>query len=146
MKIYLNSNDALNNSNPEPFEGKILSLEDLQGFIHEASMQFKQPIIIFGANWCPDARLLDRTLQLPTIKKFLDDRCQILNIDVGQYELNINLLQWFDPSIESGIPRVFILNLDGETLNLDCNEKMRTARDQSSQEIFNYFQDFILPA
>jgi hypothetical protein len=66
-----------------------------------------------------------------------------LNIDVGDYEINTGLFQFFDPTIEDGIPRVFILDVEGQTLNLDSNDKMRSAREHSHQEIFNYLQDFV---
>ena len=66
-----------------------------------------------------------------------------MNIDVGDYEINTELFKYFDPEIETGIPRVFILDLNGNPLNMNSNDKMRTARQQSPQEIFNYFQGFI---
>ena len=82
-------------------------------------------------------------LQLSTVTKFLDKRCSILKIDVGNYEINTSLFKFFDPSIKNGIPRIFILDLAGNTINLGSNDEMRTAREKSPQEIFNYFQDFI---
>ena len=66
-----------------------------------------------------------------------------MNIDVGDYEINTELCKYFDPEIETGIPRVFILDINGKALNIDSNDKMRTARQQSPQEIFDYFQEFI---
>ena len=103
----------------------------------------KHGLIVFGANWCPDARLLEATLQLPSVRQFLDTKCNILNVDVGDYEINTELFKYFDPEIETGIPRVFILDVNGQALNMDSNDKMRTARQQSPQEIFDYFQSFV---
>ena len=143
MTILLTDADNLQNPHPMPYESIALSLNFLDNFIELTCSQEKQPIIIFGANWCPDARILEGVLQLPTIKRFLDKKCSILNIDVGDYEINTNLFKFFDPSIKNGIPRVFILNLDGKTLNLDSNDKMRASREQPPQEIFNYFQSFL---
>mgnify|MGYP006088312077 CR=1 FL=1 len=143
IKILLTKADHLQNPHPMPFQSIALSLNCLEGFIEETSSQQKQPIIIFGANWCPDARLLEGVLQLSTVKKFLDKRCSILKIDVGNYEINTSLFKFFDPSIKNGIPRIFILDLAGNTINLGSNDEMRTAREKSPQEIFNYFQDFI---
>ena len=143
MNISLNLNENPSNPHPEPFLGIKVSLAEIQAFIQQTIKLNKQPIIIFGANWCPDARLLEAILQLPSVQQFLDAKCNILNVDVGDYEINTELFKYFDPDIETGIPRVFILDINGQALNIDSNDKMRTARQQSPQEIFDYFQEFI---
>ena len=143
MRIALKLTDLALTPHPEPYCNDIIDLKELKKFIQSSIDLNKQPIIIFGANWCPDARLLEAILQLPSVWQFLDAKCNILNVDVGDYEMNTELFKYFDPEIETGIPRVFILDLNGKPLNIDSNDKMRTARQQSPQEIFDYFQDFI---
>ena len=143
MKNLLKASDILQEPHPQPFKCRNLDVQSLKKFITNAVQERKQPIVIFGANWCPDARLLEAVLQLPSVQNFLNPKCNILNVDVGDYEINIELFKYFDPEIETGIPRVFILDINGKKLNIDSNDKMRTARQQSPQEIFDYFQGFI---
>ena len=143
MKNLLTAKDILQTPHPKPFKYQNLDDQFLKKFIANAIQESKQPIIIFGANWCPDARLLEAVLQLPSIQNFLNPKCAILNVDVGDYEINTELFKFFNPKIETGIPRVFILDINGKTLNIDSNDRMRTARQQSPQEIFDYFQEFI---
>ena len=143
MRIALKSTDLALTPHPEPYSNDVIDLKELKKFIQSSIDLNKQPIIIFGANWCPDARLLEAILQSPSVRQFLDIKCNILNVDVGDYEINTELLKYFDPEIETGIPRVFILDLNGKPLNMDSNDKMRTARQQSPQKIFDYFQGFI---
>ena len=45
---------------------------------------------------------------------------------------------------QEGIPRVVILGVSGKPLNLDSNDRWRTARDSKQQDIFDYFQKFVL--
>ena len=127
MRIALNPAELPLTPHPEPYCNDVIDLRELKRFIQSSINLNKQPIIIFGANWCPDARLLEAILQLPSVRQFLNTKCNILNIDVGDYEIN----------------RVFILDINGKALNIDSNDKMRTARQQSPQEIFDYFQEFI---
>ena len=143
MKNLLTAKDILQKPHPKPFKYQNLDDQFLKKFIANAIQESKQPIIIFGANWCPDARLLEAVLQLPSIQNFLNPKCAILNVDVGDYEINTELFKFFNTKIETGIPRVFILDINGETINIDSNDRMRTARQQSPQEIFDYFQKFI---
>ena len=88
--------------------------------------------------------MLEGVIQLPTVKNFLGKNANILNIDVGNYEMNTGLFSFFDKNIQEGIPRIFIMDRKGKTLNLDVNDTMRKARDLTTQEIFNYLQEFIV--
>ena len=117
-KILLAKADVLKCPHPKPFNGMAVSLKQLKTFIQETTSIKKQPIIIFGANWCPDARLLEGVLRLPSVKNFIHTHCDVLNIDVGNYEINTELFRFFDSAIKDGIPRVFILNLKAKQLIL----------------------------
>ena len=144
MNIILDTNECPAVPNPEPYLGLKASILEIQEFIQRTIKSNKQPIVIFGANWCPDARLLEGVIQLPTVKNFLEKNANILNIDVGNYEMNTELFSFFDKNIEEGIPRVFIMDRKGKTLNLHVNDTMRKARDLTTQDIFNYLQEFIV--
>jgi hypothetical protein len=121
----------------------LIADDDLKKFINLSVEQNKQTIIIFGANWCPDARLLEAVMQLKLIKKYLDRHSNILHIDVGDYEINTELFNVFDKNIRDGIPRIFIMDRKGRNINLQDNDTMRKARELSTQDIFDYFQKFI---
>lgn len=144
MNIILDTNECPAVPHPEPYLGLIASILDIQEFIQRTIKSNKQPIVIFGANWCPDARLLEGVIQLPTVKNFLEKNANILNIDVGNYEMNTELFSFFDKNIEEGIPRIFIMDRKGKTLNLHVNDTMRKAQDLTTQDIFNYLQEFVI--
>ena len=144
MNIILDSNECPAVQHPEPYLGLKASILEIQEFIQKTIESNKQPIVIFGANWCPDARLLEGVIQMPPVKNFLEKNVNVLNIDVGNYEMSTELFSFFDENIEEGIPRVFIMDRKGKTLNLDVNDAMRKARDLTTQEIFNYLQEFIV--
>ena len=143
MSIIINSNEYPHAPYPEPYKKLKISLNELKEFIKYSVDQNKQSIVIFGANWCPDAKFLEAVMQLPTVKNFLEKYVNILSIDIGEYEINMELFNFFDSNIKDGIPRVFIMDKRGLNINLDSNDTMRKARELSTQEIFNYFQEFI---
>ena len=144
MNLILDSNDYPSSPYPEPYSGALVTLEQLNEFIKKTIDQNKQPIVIFGANWCPDARLLEGVMRLPTVKSFLESNANVINIDVGDYEINTDLFKMFDGNIQDGIPRVFIMSKMGQNINLHVNETMRKARELSIQDIFDYFQEFVI--
>ena len=143
MNILLDSDESLIFPHPEPYSGILITDDDLKKFINLSVEQNKQSIIIFGANWCPDARLLEVVMQLKLIKKYLEKHSNILHIDVGDYEINTELFKVFDKNIRDGIPRIFIMDRKGRNINLQDNDTMRKARELSTHDIFDYFQEFI---
>jgi len=125
------------------YTGLLIKEIDIDKFMKTNQKEGKKTVIIFGANWCPDARLLEGVMRLPTVKSFLERNANILNIDVGNYEINTALFKMFDKNIQDGIPRVFIMDRMGQNINLHANATMRKAREFSTQDIFDYFQEFV---
>ena len=122
---------------PQPYKKEIVSKDELINFLKTSS---NQPIVIFGANWCPDCQILSAVLSLPTVKKFMDQHFSIILIDLGRYDINMNLLELVGISQKDGVPRVVIFDKNRKATNLETNDIWRTARDRSPQEIFDYFQ------
>tara|TARA_B100000989_G_C19291440_1_gene364529 strand:- start:96 stop:542 length:447 start_codon:yes stop_codon:yes gene_type:complete len=144
MSIIINSNEHPHAPYPEPYKKLKISLNELKEFVKHSVDQNKQSIIIFGANWCPDAKFLEAVIQLPTVKNFLKKYVNILRIGLGNYEINMELFNFFNSNIQDGIPRVFIMDNKGLNINLDSNEAMRKDRKLSTQEILTTFKNLFL--
>jgi thiol-disulfide isomerase/thioredoxin len=141
--IELPKDEVLKMPLPLPYNKKEYTEKDIQKFINKTINNSKQSIIIFGGNWCGDCRVLAGTFNLPTIKKFLDKHYEVLHIDVGRYEINMNLMEYFNIPIEEGVPRVLVFDKNNNLLNSSSTKEWTTARDRKQQEIFNYFQDLV---
>ena len=137
----LDDSDVLTTPLPLPYDGKVYSVNDLNKFINTTIQSDKQPILIFGANWCPDCRIFSGTINIPKIKSYIDKNFQILYIDVKRYEINMKLMEEYGIPSAEGIPRVLVFDKNKNLLNNSNTTEWRTARDRSSQEIFNFFQE-----
>jgi hypothetical protein len=140
--IQLTEVDQLPFELPKPFSGQVITARQLKDFISKALELKKQPLVIFGANWCPDAQYLEAVMGMLTVTKLLAQHYEIMRVDVGDYDQNMELYTVFDMPSEEGVPRVVILDIKGRVLNFDSNDRWRTARETDPQEIFNYFQEF----
>jgi thioredoxin 1 len=140
--IQLTEVDQLPPELPKPFSGQVITTRQLKDFISKALELKKQPLVIFGANWCPDAQYLEAVMGMLTVTKLLAQHYEIMRVDVGDYDQNMELYTVFDMPSEEGVPRVVILDFKGRVLNFDSNDRWRTARETDPQEIFNYFQEF----
>ena len=141
--IMMPPDEVLKMPLPLPYNGEIYSESDIERFLDSSINKSKQPIIIFGGNWCPDCRILEGTLQLPTIKKYMIEHYEIMHVDVGRYDKNMNLISYFKIPKEEGVPRVLVFDINKNILNMESTKEWTTARDRKQQEIFNYFQALV---
>ena len=139
----LSPEDILSTPLPLPYDEKEIESLKLDRFIDLSIDKGKQPVIIFGGNWCPDCRILEGTLAMPTIKKFIDQHYQIMHIDIGRYDRNMELMNHLNIEAKKGVPRVVILDLEKNIVNSSTSSEWTTARDRKQQEIYNYFQKFV---
>ena len=140
-KIMLDENDKLITPLPLPYDGTIYSVKNLNKFMNETIAANKQPILMFGANWCPDCRIFAGTMNIPKIKAYIEEKFNVLYIDVKRYEINMHLMEEYGIPSAEGIPRLLVFDKDKNLLNNLRTAEWRTARDRSSQEIFDFFQE-----
>ena len=139
--IQLSSNDQLSIPLPLPYNGSIYSEDDVKDFMDSTIKQSKQPVIIFGGNWCPDCRIFAGTMNIPKIKAYIEEKFNVLYIDVKRYEINMHLMEEYGIPSAEGIPRLLVFDKEKNLLNNSRTAEWRTARDRSSQEIFDFFQE-----
>jgi thiol-disulfide isomerase/thioredoxin len=139
----LGPEDVLITPLPLPYDEKVVDSLQLDEFIDLSISRGKQPVVIFGGNWCPDCRILEGTLAMPTIKKFLQQHYQVMHIDIGRYDRNMDLMDHLNIESKKGVPRVVILDLEKNIMNSSTSSEWTTARDRKQQEIYNYFQKFV---
>ena len=139
----LGPEDILITPLPLPYDEKVVDSLQLDEFIDLSISKGKQPVVIFGGNWCPDCRILEGTLSMPTIKKFLQQHYQVMHIDIGRYDRNMELMDHLNIESKKGVPRVVILDLEKNIVNSSTSSEWTTARDRKQQEIYNYFQKFL---
>ena len=141
--INIPADEILEMPLPLPYNGDIYSENDIEIFLDSSIRKSKQPIIIFGGNWCPDCRILEGTLLLPTIKKYMIEHYEIMHVDVGRYDKNMTLMSYFKIPKEEGVPRVLVFDNKKNIINIESTKEWTTARDRKQQEIFNYFQALV---
>src|SRR3954464_11122738 len=65
-----------------------------------ASVQANTPVlVVFGANWCPDCRVLGQAMHTGSSAPLLQKHFRVASVDVGRFDRNV------DPSPPYGVPR-----------------------------------------
>jgi thiol-disulfide isomerase/thioredoxin len=57
----------------------------------KAKKEGKLLIIDLGGNWCGDCRVLAATMDLPELKRFVDEHYVVITVDVGRFDKNLQV-------------------------------------------------------
>jgi thiol-disulfide isomerase/thioredoxin len=68
-------------------------------------------IIDLGGNWCGDCRILQATMDLPEMKTFLDRNFEMVSIDVGHMDKNLQIPARYGVTSKlEGVPAIFVVD------------------------------------
>lgn len=98
----------------------------------------KRVLIDFGGNWCPDCRILAGVMQLPEIRSFVANHYEIVTVDVGRFDRNLDLVSKFGIAKLQGVPTVVIADADGRTINITNTADLANARAMTPQGIADW--------
>jgi protein disulfide-isomerase len=81
--------------------------------LQAADASGKDVLLVFGANWCPECRRLDSSIH-DDAGRLGDKRFEIVKVDVGHFDKNIDLARAYGNPIRKGIPGAAIVSADRE--------------------------------
>jgi thiol-disulfide isomerase/thioredoxin len=77
----------------------------------------KRVLIDLGGNWCGDCVVLANVMALPELKSFLAAHFEIVSVDVGRFNRNLQIPARFGITKRlEGVPAILIVEPDGKTL------------------------------
>ena len=130
---------------PRPYDKSADARTDVEAAIARANVSGKMALIVMGANWCHDSRGLAAQFEKSKFQTLIKDHYELVYVDVGQKDRNIDIAQDFGVESIVGTPTVFVVSGQGEVLNLDTAPSWRNAASRSESEIYTYFRGFAHP-
>jgi thioredoxin 1 len=85
-------------------------------------------ILDFGADWCPDCRVLDVVLKDPAVKPFVEANFHVVRIDVGRRDRNGDLVEQYRATSGDWIPALVALDSTGAVVGATSTEVRFTRR------------------
>lgn len=86
---------------------------EIEQALINAKQKPKGVLIIFGADWCPPCRQLYKMLDQIDVKNDLQPLYEIVKIDIGNWDKNIDTAKKYGNPVRQGIPGIVLLNQDG---------------------------------
>jgi Thioredoxin-like len=78
-----------------------------------ASKDHKRVLLVFGGNWCYDCHVLDTTFHSKEFAPLVNSNYHVIHVNVGNYDVNLDLAKKYEIPLEKGVPSLAILNPDG---------------------------------
>lgn len=116
--------------------------EAAPGAIASAKSQAKDAkravLLVFGADWCKDCRVLEAEMTKPELAARLAARYQVVKVNVGRFDRNTDLAERYGVPLKKGIPALAVIAPDDQVLAATAAGELASARSMSSQGISTF--------
>lgn len=126
-------------SEARPFPATERAEHDIATAFTRATGNGHHVLLIFGGNWCHDSRALAGWFATPRFHAMLASRYEIVWINVGRKDRNLDIARRYGLDGISGTPTVLLLDAAARPINLDDAPSWRNAATRSEQAIYDYF-------
>ncbi|HET9743386.1 MAG TPA: thioredoxin family protein [Terriglobales bacterium] len=112
--------------------------KDITDAIAAAAKEHKRVLLVFGADWCFDCFALDYRFHQSAIEPLVDKNYEVVHVDIGRGERNVDLIKKYRIPIEKGVPSVAVL--DGKGHLLYSTGQFESARRTDPQVIVHFLE------
>ncbi len=129
-------------SGPPAYDEAADAGQDLARALDRAKHEHKRLLVVFGANWCPDCRVLARRMAQGKLAEQLARAYVVTKVDVGNWDKNQDIAARYGNPIKKGIPAVAVLGPDGRLLHATAAGELASARDMGEDDLLGVFAQF----
>lgn len=97
-------------------------------------------LVIFGANWCGDCKVLDMALKEGASAQFVAREFKVVKVDVGKFDRNVDIAESYGVPLKNGIPAVAILSPANQVLYVTRAGELADARNMGENGIYQFFR------
>jgi len=120
-----------------PYNEQANASADVQQALKAARVNHRNVLLVFGANWCKDCRVLDQALHGRS-QGLIDGKFNIVKIDVGNFDKNLDLAGHYGNPIEKGIPAVVVVSPADQVIYSTKGGELADARRMGDQGIYDF--------
>ena len=113
---------------------------DIKQALTQAAIAKTPVIVVFGANWCGDCQMLNTAMKSGASAQLLLRDFQIVKVNVGQFDKNLDVAKSYGVPLEKGIPAVVIISTNNEVLYATRDGELANARKMGDSGIYEFFK------
>jgi thiol-disulfide isomerase/thioredoxin len=131
--------DELAKPLPLPYDESADAEAAVKAAMKHAKARKKLLLIDLGGNWCPDCRILAGTMELPQLKSFLRKHYELVMVDIGRYDRNMQIPARYGIARPEGVPALLIVDPATNTLlNPGQTSALKKARAMTPQALADW--------
>ncbi|MEO5733731.1 MAG: thioredoxin family protein [Rubrivivax sp.] len=112
-----------------------------------AAAEAKLPVLlVFGANWCGDCKMLDTAFKTGVSAPLIRQHFKVVKIDVGRFDHNLDIAARYGVPLKKGIPAVAVVSPQGQVIYATQGGELADARNMGDQGIYDFFAKVAAPA
>lgn len=123
---------------PAPYDERADAKASLQSALAAAKVAGQTVFVVFGANWCDDCRALDKAMHAEPSASLIAGSFQVVKIDVGDFDRNLDIVTAYDNPIKKGIPAAVLLTPDGKVIYATRTGELSSARRMGDNGIYEF--------
>lgn len=127
-----------------PYSATADARKDVQQALEQARKNHKAVLVFFGANWCEDCRSLARSLALPRNATQMAQDFNVVKVDVGNFDRNLDVVDQFGSPTAKGIPAAVLLSPDGKVRYSTKAGELSNARRMSDEGVHDFFKNLLV--
>jgi thioredoxin 1 len=128
-----------------PYDERANATEEVRQALHTAHAEHKDVLLVFGANWCPDCRVLDQVLHGKEAVS-IADRFVIVKVDVGNFDKNLDLAKRYEVPLRQGIPATAVVSSEDRLLYVTKAGELANAHRMGEGAIVDFLSRIIADA
>jgi len=97
-------------------------------------------LVVFGANWCGDCKVLDLAMKQGSAAPLMAREFKVVKVDVGRFDRNLDLALAYGVPLKKGIPAVAVLSAKNEVIYVTQAGELADARNMGEAGIHDFFK------
>jgi len=113
---------------------------DITQALSQAATSGKSVIVVFGANWCADCKVLEMAMKEGASAPLVAREFQVVKVDVGRFDHNVAIAESYGVPLKNGIPAVAILSPANKVLYVTRAGELADARTMGENGIYEFLR------
>lgn len=122
-----------------PYDEAADARSQVAAAIADAARSKTPVLVVFGANWCADCKILDMAFRQGAAAPLVASHFRVVKVDVGRFDRNVALAESYGVPLKQGIPAVAVLSPEGRVVYATKAGELADARNMGDRAIYDFF-------